>query len=127
MVGMVGDEDGHDAASSVERSGTVAGSRRNRTRTEVENVVGDLLARFGSFAAAEVSERVTGVGEKTVRRYLAEMVKGGQTRLCPARQADDLSGRKLGRRPRRCLLIPGLLEVPVLLAACGLCRKVADR
>ena len=101
MVGMAGDEDGHDAASSVERSGTVAGSRRNRTRTEIENVVGDLLARFGSFAAAEVSERVTRVGERTVRRYLAEMVKEGKLVSVPrgrpttyraGNSADDLGG-----------------------------------
>lgn len=47
-------------------------------------MVNDLLACSDSFAAAEVSERVTGVGEKTVRRYLAEMVKGANSPLSRA-------------------------------------------
>lgn len=38
----------------------------------------DLLARSGSFAATEVSERITRVGERTVRRYLADMVREGK-------------------------------------------------
>ena len=71
-------ENGHDAATGAERSGAVVGSKRNRTRAEVESAVDDLIARYGSFPASAVSERVTSVGERTVRRYLADMVKEGK-------------------------------------------------
>ena len=78
MMGMAGSEYGHDAVPSVDRRGVVGGSRRSRTRTEVESVVDDLIARYGSFPASAVSERVASVGERIVRRYLAAMVKEGK-------------------------------------------------
>lgn len=68
----------HDAATSVKRNGAVGGSRRNRTRTEVEAAVNDLLARSDSFAATEVGERIAKVSDRTVRRYLSDMVKEGK-------------------------------------------------
>ena len=71
-------KDDYSAATSVERSRTVGGSRGNRTRAEVEGVVDDLIARYGSFPASAVSERVASVGERTVRRYLADMVREGK-------------------------------------------------
>lgn len=78
MVGAAEGRDGHNAATGVERSGAASGSRRSRTRAEVESVVKDLLARSDRFAATEVGERISQVGERTVRRYLAEMVKEGK-------------------------------------------------
>ena len=78
MADAAESERGYNAATSVDRSGAVVGSRRNRTRTEVEIVVNDLLARSGSFAATEVGERVAKVSDRTVRRHLAEMVKEGK-------------------------------------------------
>lgn len=75
MVGVAESECGHDAAASVDRSGAVVRSKRNCSRTEVETVVNDLS---DSFAATEVGERITRVGERTVRRYLAEIVKEGK-------------------------------------------------
>lgn len=78
MAGTAESEGGHDAATSSERGGAAGGSRRSRTRAEVESAVDDLIARYGSFPASAVSERVTSVGERTVRRYLAEMVKEGK-------------------------------------------------
>lgn len=53
------------------------------TSAEIERVVDDLLARYGSFAASAVSERVVSVGERTVRRYLAAMVKKGKLASAP--------------------------------------------
>lgn len=47
-------------------------------RAEVEAAVKDLLARYGSFSASAVAERIASVGERTVRRYLAAMVKEGR-------------------------------------------------
>lgn len=78
MVGAAEGRGGHNAATGVERSGAASGSRRSRTRAEVESVVKDLLARSDRFAATEVGERISQVGERTVRRYLAEMVKEGK-------------------------------------------------
>ena len=75
MMGMMGNEDDREAAKETERSGVVGGSRRGRTRTEVESVVDDLIARYGPFPASAVSEQVASVGERIVRRYLAAMVK----------------------------------------------------
>lgn len=66
------------AVASVDRSGAVGGSRRSRARAEVESAVDDLIARYGSFPASAVSERVTSVGERTVRRHLSDMVKEGK-------------------------------------------------
>lgn len=53
------------------------------TSAEIERVVDDLLARYGSFPASAVSERVVSVGERTVRRYLAAMVKEGKLASAP--------------------------------------------
>ena len=78
MADAAGSKDDHDAATGAEGNGAVGGSRGNRTRAEVERVADDLLARSGSFAATEVSERITRVGERTVRRYLADMVREGK-------------------------------------------------
>ena len=66
----IGDEDGN-------------GPEKGRTRAEVEAAVDDLLARYGSFPASAVCERVTSVGERTVRRYLAAMVKEGKLASAP--------------------------------------------
>ena len=78
MMGMMENENNREAAREAERSGTVGWSRRSRTRAEVESVVDDLIARYGSFPASAVSERVASVGERIVRRYLAAMVKEGK-------------------------------------------------
>ena len=75
IASMMGNEGDREAAKETERSGVVGGSRRGRTRTEVESAVDDLIARYGSFPASAVSERVASVGERIVRRYLAAMVK----------------------------------------------------
>ena len=83
MASMVGNEGDREAAKGTERSGAVGGSRRSRTRAEVEGAVDDLIARYGSFPASAVSERVTSVGERTVRRYLSDMVKEGKLVSAP--------------------------------------------
>ena len=44
---------------------------------------------YGSFPASAVSEQVTSVGERTVRRYLSDMVKEGKL----------VSARAVGRQP----------------------------
>lgn len=71
------------AVTSVDRSGAVGGSRRSRTRAKVESVVDDLVACYGAFPALAVSERVTSVGERTVRRRLSDMVKEGKLVSAP--------------------------------------------
>ncbi len=86
---MTGNEGDREAAKETERSGAVGGSRRSRTRAEVESAVDDLIACYGSFAASAVSEQVTSVGERTVRRYLSDMVKEGKL----------VSARAVGRQP----------------------------
>lgn len=78
MVSMMGSEGDREAARETGRSRAVGGSRRSRTRAEVESTVDDLIARYGSFPASAVSEQVTSVGERTVRRYLSDMVKEGK-------------------------------------------------
>lgn len=83
MASVAENEVDHDAAMDAERSGAVIGSRRNRTRAEVERAVDDLIARYGSFPASAISERVASVGERTVRRYLADMVKEGKLASIP--------------------------------------------
>lgn len=89
------------AVTSVDRSGAVGGSRRSRTRAKVEGAVDDLIVRYGSFPASAVSERVTSVGERTVRRRLSDMVKEGRlvsasrgrlTTYQPGNSADSLGG-----------------------------------
>lgn len=101
MADAAGSKDDHDAATGAKGNGAVGGSRGNRTRAEVERVADDLLSRSGSFAATEVSERITRVGERTVRRYLADMVKEGKlvsdphgrsTTYRAGNSADGLSG-----------------------------------
>lgn len=83
MASVAENEVDYDAATDAERSGAVIGSRKNRTRAEVERAVDDLIARYGSFPASAVSERVASVGERTVRRYLADMVKEGKLASIP--------------------------------------------
>lgn len=89
------------AVTSVDRSGAVGGSKRSRTCAEVESAVDDLVARYESFPASAVSERVTSVGERTVRRYLSDIVKEGKLVFRPARQVDNLSARQLDRQFQR--------------------------
>lgn len=64
-------------------------------------MVDDLLSRSSSFAATDVSERVAAVSGRTVRRYLADMVKEGKlvsdprgrsTTYRAGNSADGLSG-----------------------------------
>lgn len=71
------------------------------TRAEIESAVDDLIARYRSFPASAVSERVTSVGERTVRRYLSDMVKEGKlvsaprgrsTTYRPGKSTGSLSG-----------------------------------
>ena len=83
MASVAESKDDHDAAASAERTGAVGGSRSSRTRAEVEDVVDDLIARYGSFPASAVSELITSVGERTVRRYLSDMVKEGKLASAP--------------------------------------------
>ena len=83
MASAAGSEDNRDASASKEKIGAIDGSRGSRTRAEVESVVDDLIARYGSFPASAVSERVTSVGERTVRRYLSDMVKEGKLVSAP--------------------------------------------
>lgn len=83
MAGMAENEDDHGVSTGAGRSEAVGGSGRNRTRAEVERAVDDLIARYGSFPASAVSERVASVGERTVRRYLADMVKEGKLTSVP--------------------------------------------
>ena len=83
MASMMGSGGDREAAKGTERSGAVGGSRRSRTRAEVESAVDNLIARYGSFPASAVSEQVTSVGERTVRRYLSDMVKEGKLVCAP--------------------------------------------
>ena len=101
MAIMTGNEGEREAAKETERSRAVGGSRRGRTRAEVESAVDDLIARYGSFPASAVSERVTSVGERTVRRYLSDMVaegrlvstpRGRSTTYRAGNSADSLGG-----------------------------------
>ncbi|WP_239463089.1 hypothetical protein [Collinsella intestinalis] len=89
MASMMGNEGDREAAREAERRGVVGGSRRGRTRTEVESAVDDLIARYGSSPASAVSDQVTSVGARTVRRYLSDMVKEGKL----------VSDPRAGRRP----------------------------
>lgn len=78
MASMMGSEGDREAASETERRGAVGWSRRSRTRAEVESAVDDLIVCYGPFPASAVNEQVTSVGERTVRRYLSDMVKEGK-------------------------------------------------
>lgn len=97
MAGAAENEGDCKATSEIEGNGAFSGSKRNRTRTEVESAVDDLIARYGSFPATAVSEQVTSVGERTVRRYLSDMVKEGKLVSIPrgrstTYRAGDFSG-----------------------------------
>ena len=83
MASMMGNEGDRKTAKETERNEVVSGSRTNCTRAEIESAVDDLIARYGSFSASSVSERVASVGERTVRRYLADMVKEGKLVSAP--------------------------------------------
>ena len=83
MASAAGNEGDHDDTASVGESGAVGGPKGNRTRAEVESAVDNLIARYGSFPASAVSEQVTSVGERTVRRYLSDMVKEGKLVCAP--------------------------------------------
>ena len=74
---------GRSAEAGAMADGAGEMPRRNRARAEVEAVVEDLLARYGSFPASAVAEKVVSVGERTVRRYLAAMVKEGKLASVP--------------------------------------------
>lgn len=83
MTAGVAGESGQSAGADAMADGAGKILRRNRARTEVEAVVEDLLARYGSFPASAVAEKVVSVGERTVRRYLAAMVKEGKLASVP--------------------------------------------
>ena len=83
MTAGVAGERGQSAGADAMADGAGKILRRNRARTEVEAVVEDLLARYGSFPASAVAEKVVSVGERTVRRYLAAMVKEGKLASVP--------------------------------------------
>lgn len=83
MASATDGEGGRDVSGGAKGSRVARGSGKNRNRTEVEHVVDDLIACYGSFPASAVSERVTSVGERTVRRYLADMVREGRIICVP--------------------------------------------
>ena len=84
VMGSATDGEGdRGVAGGAKGSGAARGFGKNRTRTEVERVVDDLIACYDSFPASAVSERVTSVGERTVRRYLADMVGEGKLICVP--------------------------------------------
>ena len=83
MVGVAENGGDRDVAMGDEKSGAIIGSKGNNTRVMVERAVDDLLARYGSFPASAVSEQITSVGERTVRRYLSDMVKEGKLVSAP--------------------------------------------
>ena len=96
MASMMGSEGDREAARETEGSGAVGGSRRSRTRAEVEGAVDDLIARYGSSPASAVSEQVTSVGERTVRRYLSDMVKEGKLVSAPRGRSTTYRAGNLG-------------------------------
>ena len=83
MAAGVAGEGGRPAETDAMVDGAGEMPRRNRARAEVEVVVEYLLSRYGSFPASAVAERVVSVGERTVRRYLAAMVKEGKLASVP--------------------------------------------
>ena len=96
MASMMGSEGDREAARETEGSGAVGGSRRSRTRAEVEGAVDDLIARYGSSPASAVSEQVTSVGERTVRRHLSDMVKEGKLVSAPRGRSTTYRAGNLG-------------------------------
>ena len=83
MAAGVAVEGGRSAEADAMADGAGEMPRRNRARAEVEAVVEDFLARYGSFPASAIAEKVVSVGERTVRRYLAAMVKEGKLASVP--------------------------------------------
>ena len=68
----------------VAAGGTAAGVgmvASGDSAAEVRAAVGRLLARYGSFPASQISDEVTSVSERTVRRHLARMVGDGELRV----------------------------------------------
>lgn len=53
-------------------------SKREKTAAEVSATVAQLLEDHGEVAASEVSSKMATLGERTVRRYLSEMVADGK-------------------------------------------------
>ena len=97
MASTAGNEGNREAVKGAERGGTVGGLRGNRTRVEIERAVDDLIAHYGSFPASAVSEQVTSVSERTVRRYLSDMMKEGKLVSAPrGRSTTYWSGNSTG-------------------------------
>lgn len=68
-----------DAGSAAEPArAEAAGAKRASAAAEVEAAVERLLEASGAIAASAVSAEVGSVGERMVRRYLAEMVRDGK-------------------------------------------------
>lgn len=68
--------------SGIRRPGGAGmGDGLGSASVEVREAVGRLLARHGSFPASELSREVVSVGERTVRRHLANMVADGELRV----------------------------------------------
>lgn len=63
---------------SGKAAGAVLVRKRDRTAAEVEKAAAALVARYCEVSASEIAAEVATVGERTVRRYLAEMVDEGQ-------------------------------------------------
>lgn len=83
MAAAAGREGNRGVAEGAKGNGVARESGKNRARAEVARVVDDLIACYGSFPASAVSERISSVGERTVRRYLADMVKEGKLASAP--------------------------------------------
>ena len=96
MASMVEGAGDYDAATSVKKGGVIDGRRGDHTRVKVEDAVDDLIARYGSFRASAVSELVTCVGERTVRRYLSDMVKEGKLASVPRGRSTTYSAADSG-------------------------------
>lgn len=96
MASMVQGADDYVAATSVKKGGVIDGRRGDHTRVKVEEAVDDLIARYGSFRASAVSELVTCVGERTVRRYLSDMVKEGKLASVPRGRSTTYSAGDSG-------------------------------
>lgn len=57
-MSTVGSEGDREVVKGIERSGAVDGFRSSCTHAEVEGVIDDVIARYGSFPASVVGERV---------------------------------------------------------------------
>lgn len=79
---------GHSVADGEVSSSTDA-------RGQVAEAVKRLLAEYGSFSASQLSQEVTSVGERTVRRYLAKMIDDGNLKVVGGgRSTKYVSGEK---------------------------------